>query len=249
MKKVKIFTYIDRPFTPFLPLWIDYYTKNVNADLCILHRNIKLGKIKSINKNNIEIINIDHFFNDLNINEWVPPNDIFIIYQKQFLQTHDVVIYCDADEFIVHEDLDSIIRSDYTSCLVTTGIEIVENYPIDLKYDFTKNIYQQRKYMVRSNWYNKPIIINNFIDWQPGKHNHGQFNNYVPGLYLIHLGRVCLETYIKLWEDTKKMYSSSTYIKNNLKEYYIENFNNPQHPTQPMEEIPNDIKKLLNKII
>ena len=247
MKTVKIFTYIDRETSPFLPLWIQYYTNNIKADLCILHKNAHLGKLDV--GANVEVINIDHFFDSSNCNEWIPPATIFNTYQEQFLKTHDVVIYCDVDEFIVHDNLDDLVRSDYSPCLVTTGIEIVEKYPTDLKFDFTKSINEQRTYMVKSKWYDKPLIVNSPIHWLGGKHNHDMFNSYVDGLYLIHLGRVCLETYVRLWEDTRKMYSSSTYLDIFEKEWYIKHFNDPNHPDHPIVEIPQDVKESLNKII
>jgi hypothetical protein len=247
MKTVKIFTYLDRQTSPFLPLWINYYTKNIKADLCILHKNVHLGKLDV--GDNIEVINIDHFFNSSTQGEWIPPAIIFNTYQEQFLKTHDVVIYCDVDEFIIYDDLDNLVRSNYSPCLVTTGIEIVEKYPTDLKFDFTKNINEQRNHMIKSKWYDKPLIVNSPINWLGGKHNHDTFNNYVDGLYLIHLGRVCLETYVNLWEDTRKIYPSSTYLGIFNKEWYIEHFNNPNHPDHPIIEIPQEIKKFLNKII
>jgi hypothetical protein len=247
MKTIKIFTYIDRPTSPFLPLWINYYTKNIKADLCILRRNAHLGK-SEVN-DDIEVIDVDHLIDPSFSNEWIIPPTIFDIYQKQFLQTHDVVICCDIDEFIVHDDLDGLIRSDYSPCLVTTGIEIIEKYSIDSKFNFTKNINDQRDHMIRSAWYDKPLILNSPINWLPGKHNHGMFNNYVDGLYLVHLGRVCLDTYVKLHRDTQEMYSSSTYIETFNKEWYIKHFNDLNHPEHPMIEIPYDIKKLINKII
>ena len=247
MKTVKIFTYLDRQTSPFLPLWINYYTKNIKADLCILHKNVHLGKLDV--GNNIEVINIDHFFDPSTQGEWIPPAAIFNTYQEQFLKTHDVVIYCDVDEFIIHDDLDNLVRSNYSPCLVTTGIEIVEKYPTDLKFDFTKNINEQRNHMIKSKWYDKPLIVNSPINWLGGKHNHDTFNNYVDGLYLIHLGRVCLETYVNLWEDTRKIYPSSTYLGIFNKEWYIEHFNNPNHPDHPITEISQEIKEFLNKII
>lgn len=247
MKSVKIFTYIDRQTSPFLSLWINYYRNNIKADLCILHRNAHLGKLNV--DHNIEIINVDHFFDSITCNEWIPPSNFFNIYQRQFLQTHDVVIYCDVDEFIIHNNLDDIVRSNYHPCLVTTGIEIVEKYPTDLKFNISQNINNQRNYMIRSKWYDKPLITNTPIDWIPGKHNHGMFNNYIEGLYLIHLGKICLDTYVKLHKDTKKIYSSSIYLENFQEEWYIKHFNDPIHPDHPMIEIPQEIKNFLNKII
>jgi len=195
------------------------------------------------------VINIDHFFDSSTQGEWIPPAVIFNTYQEQFLKTHDVVIYCDVDEFIIHDDLDNLVRSNYSPCLVTTGIEIVEKYPTDLKFDFTKSINEQRNHMIKSKWYDKPLIVNSPIHWLGGKHNHDTFNNYVDGLYLIHLGRVCLETYVRLWEDTREMYSSSKYLEIFQKDWYIKHFNDPNHPDHPIVEIPHNIKELLNKII
>lgn len=247
MKTVKIFTYVDRLKSPFLSLWVNYYTKNINADLCILQRNGHLGKLDI--GNNIEVINVDHFFNDLIKNQWIPPEIIFNVYQTEFLKTHDVVIYCDLDEFIVHNDLDNIVRSNFNPCLVTTGIEIVENYPVDRQFNFTEQINKQRNYMVQSKWYNKPLIVNKPIIWSSGKHNNNVFNTYVDGLYLIHLGRVCLETYVKLWDETREMYPNNGNISFFDKKWYINNFNNPNHRDHPMVEIPQNIKELLNKIV
>ena len=166
MKTVKIFTYLDRQTSPFLPLWVNYYTKNIKADLCILRRNAHLGNLDI--DDSIEVIDIDYLLDPSLSNEWIVPPIVFDTYQKQFLQTHDVVIYCDVDEFIVHDNLDDIVRNDYNPCLVTTGIEIVEKYPTDLKFDFTKNINEQRNYMVKSSWYDKPLILNSPINWLPG---------------------------------------------------------------------------------
>lgn len=247
MKTVKIFTYLDRPNSPFLSLWINYYTKNIKADICVLRRNTNLGK--SDISDDIEVIDIDHFIDPSISSEWIIPPTIFNIYQKLFLQTHDIVIYCDIDEFIVHDNLDDLIRSEYSPCLVTTGVEIVENNLKDLKFDPNKNINEQRNYMVTSEWYDKPLIVNSPVSWVAGKHNHGTFNNYVDGLYLIHLGRICLDTYIKLHKDTRKIYTSSTYIETFNKEWYIKHFNDPNHSDQPMIQIPSNIKQLLNKII
>jgi len=246
MKTVKIFTFIDRPKSPFLPLWVDYYTKNINADLCILQKNVHLGKL-NVNSN-IEVINVDHFFDDVTKNQYVPPVIFFNTYQKQFLQTHDVVIYCDVDEFIIHNNLDDIIRSNFNPCLVTTGIEIVEKYPTDSKFNFTEQINKQRSYMVRSKWYDKPLIVNNPINWLDGKHNHNVFNTYVDGLYLIHLGRICMKTCVRLWKETQEMYPKTEFVKN-FEQWYIDNFTNPNHLEQPMVEIPNNINEFLNKIL
>lgn len=247
MKTVKVFTYLDRETSPFLPLWIKYYTENIKADLTILRRNAHLGNLKL--STDIEVIEIDHLLDNFQSGERVVPSSIFNEYQKESLQSYDVVIYCDLDEFIVHENLDEVVRSDFSTCLVTTGVEIVQRHSIDPDFNFKESVISQRNYMVKSTWYDKPLIVSSPITWELGKHNHNTFNNYVEGLYLVHLGRICLNTHLTLNQESINMYPSSTYLEKFDKDWYIQNFNNPFHTEQPMVEIPDNVKTLLSKIL
>ena len=246
MKSILIFTYSDRENSPFLPLWISYYSKIKNSKLVILCRNSK-PNIPNEYLNLIELIDVNHFFGEKDVS-YVPPNKLFMDYQTIFLESYDVVVYSDMDEFIVHDNLNEVLQSDFNQCLVTTGIEIVDYIPNDEPFVFTKNITEQRNFMVYSVWYNKPLIVNSLTSWSGGKHNNHIYNNYVNDLYLIHLGKVCMTLTKNLFDESKILYPKHNFV-DNLESYYKKNFNNPKHGDQPMIEIPEKIKLLLNNII
>lgn len=246
MKSILIFTYSDRENSPFLWTWISYYSKIKNSKLSILYRNLKPNIPKEY-LNDIELIDVNHLFNEKN-EGYVPPNNLFMKYQDIFLELYDVVIYSDMDEFIVHENLDNILQSEFNQCLVTKGIEIVDYIPNDKPFIFNKKINKQRNFMVESSWYDKPLIVNKLTNWSDGKHNNNVYNNYIDGLYLIHLGKVCLDTSKKLLNESKNLYPNHNFIKD-FESYYIENFNNPNHKQQPMIPISEKVNLLLNNIL
>jgi hypothetical protein len=170
---------------------------------------------------------------------------IFNQFQIKFLEENDIVMYSDVDEFIIHNDLSNLLQTFTPNFLVTTGIEIVQNIPFESNFNINNTILSQRKYMVYSHWYNKPLILKNAQIWQDGKHNYTDMPPY-PGLFLIHLGKICCDNYIKGWEETHKMYSKYRYknITDFYKDYVL-NWNDVNHPSQPMVEIPDTIKLLL----
>lgn len=244
MKSILVFTYTDRENSPFLPLWISHYSKIINSKLVILYRSVK-PNIANDQLNKVELVDVNYFFNKNNNTEWIPPNDLFISYQHKFLLAYDVVIYSDNDEFIVHNNINELLNKDFDQCLVTTGIEIVQNLQCEGTFNFQKKINNQRNFMVKSVWYNKPLIINKKIDWVAGKHNFNKYDNYVDNLYLIHLGKICLDLTKRLIEETKILYPLNNF-KPNIESYYKNNFNNPNHKDQPMVGIPKKIKDLIN---
>jgi hypothetical protein len=247
MKSILIFTYIDRENTLFLPLWISHYSKIINSKLVILYRNVK-PNITNDQLHKVELINVNHFFNEKNNAEFIPPNELFISYQHEFLLTYDVVIYSDNDEFIVHNNINELLNKDFDQCLVTTGIEIVHNLHCEKAFNFQKKINDQRKFMIKSVWYNKPLIVNKKINWVAGKHNFNKYDKYVDGLYLIHLGKMCLDLTKKLIEETKILYPLHQFNPEFVSQYK-NNFNNPSHKNQPMVDIPEKIKDLINNIL
>ena len=244
MKKILIFTFSDRTDSPFLPLWISYYSKIKNSKLVILYRNLK-PNIPNEYLTHIDLIDVSHLINN---NDYVVSKELFMLYQNEFLKSYEVVIYSDMDEFIVHDNIDEILNSNFNQCLVTTGVEIVERVFTDELFIFNKKINEQRKYMVRSCWYDKPLIVNQTTIWSDGKHNHNKYNNYVDGLFLIHLGKVCLTLTKKLLNESKTMYPNHRFI-DDIEDYHIKHFNNPNHNEQPMVKITEEIKKLLDKIL
>jgi len=252
VKSIKIFTYIDRDDSIFLELWIKYYNKINNGNLTILYRNT-INPELFIKYNYIEFIDINNYISNRIKNQYIIPPQIFTEYQQKFLLDYDVVIYSDLDEFIVHNDINKIVHSDFDTCLVTKGVELVQNLKTEFPFDFNKSINSQRNYMIYSKWYDKPLIINNKINWEGGKHNHGGYSNFIEGLYLIHLGKFCI-TQAKRWvENNKKIYPEcpidwGNYFRINP-ELYSKDLNDESHHEHPMILIPTEIKQLINNIL
>lgn len=251
MKTIKLFTYVDRP-SAILKLWLDYYIRTVNnLEITILQRNSKTFNIDAFIKkhkySNVNTISIDNQI--LNHSNFMIDDAIFTKYQNLFLQTHNIVMYADIDEFIVHQNINELLNSNFNTCLVTTGIEIVQDLKNESHFSYTKRINDQRKYMIYSKWYNKPLILNSSITWNSGKHNYNKYNNYVDGLYLIHFGKICLATYESLWKETIRLYSNNLVDKLDLRKNYITHFTDINHPEQPVIPIEPKIKKLLDLIL
>tara|TARA_R110000868_G_scaffold381768_1_gene648180 strand:+ start:473 stop:1234 length:762 start_codon:yes stop_codon:yes gene_type:complete len=251
-KTVKVFTFIDRDTSPFLETWINYYSKLQNSSLAILHKN-KLTPIIEANYPNVHFIDVSDYYNNISSTSYIPPNKIFTEYQAKFLLSYDRVIYTDLDEFIVHEDLNSVIQSDFDPCLVTTGVEIVQTIGKEDGFDFNKSIISQRSNMIYSIWYDKPLIVSNRVDWAAGKHNHGVFSTYVDGLYLVHLGKICNEL-SQLWaKENIQLYADKSIDWNAFlrtdPEEYKRALNNNLDPEYAMIQIPEKLKTLIRNIL
>jgi hypothetical protein len=242
MKSILTFTYLDRKYSIFLEIWISYYSKIENNKLVILYRN-EIPEVPEEYSDIVILIDITNKIN--NCNSYIIDISIFNEFQVKFLKENDIVIYSDVDELIMHPNLNYLLQTFNSDFLVTHGVEIVQNLNLETDFNIKNTILSQRKYMVYSDWYDKPLILKNAHSWQDGKHNYTDIPPY-PGLFLIHLGKICCDIYIKGWEETHKMYSKYRYknITDFYKDYVV-NWNDINHPSQPMVEITDTIKLLL----
>lgn len=252
LKSVKIFTYVDRINSPFLEMWINYYVKIKNSNLSVLYKN-SIDPLIVSKYDNVEFINISHYYDSSNINNFIAPTKLFADYQTLFLENYDRVIYTDLDEFIIHPDINSLLQSDFNPCLVTTGVEIVQEIGIDISFDFTKSIISQRHNMIYSKWYNKPLILSNYVEWVNGKHNHDSHSTYVDGLYLIHLGKICINLLQQWAIENIEMYTNNpinwdSFLKTDPN-HYKTIYNNKNSVEYPMISIPSHIKTLIAHIL
>lgn len=162
------------------------------------------------------------------------------------LKSFDVVIYTDVDEFIVHENLNCILQQNFNSPIVTKGINVVQNLQCELPLNWEVKLSDQRNYIIYSDWYDKPLILNQPISWVDGKHNFKTYQNYVDGLYLFDLGKICFYLWKSLSLDTMKLYTSSK-IDVSL-EHYSNVFSNSNRLDHTMIKMDNNIKKLFSLI-
>jgi hypothetical protein len=160
----------------------------------------------------------------------------------ELLSNYDVVLYADIDEMIMHENLYDILHTEFDTCLVTRGVEIIQKVDVESEFQFENDILSQRNYIIYSTWYDKALITNKNVPWVDGKHNHNMYNNHVDGLYLIHLGKICINLFNNNWQNTIDTYPGHMVVTHDFDNYYIENFSNNAI------QIPDNIKKLIKLI-
>jgi hypothetical protein len=240
-----IFTYIDR-YNIFLDIWINYYTTFIaTCDIVILYRNstnfnlrLYLDSNGYANVTIIEIPTSSDQYVDVSIF-----NDI----QIDLLKKYDRIMFSDIDELIYHKNLIKLIDTFETPYLTTIGFEIVHNYLIEPKLDHNLEILSQRKYGMFSEWYDKPLILKEPLDWSPGKHSNNMTNYKIPGLYLIHLNKIDFNMLCENNNQTANLYSDGYAHNrinslNDIKQYF------DVHLMPNLVSIPSDITLQINAI-
>tara|TARA_R110000803_G_scaffold7362_1_gene23674 strand:+ start:4340 stop:5098 length:759 start_codon:yes stop_codon:yes gene_type:complete len=252
MKKIKVFTYIDRFTGPFLDVWVNYYSKIKNSSLSVLCRN-EVDPVYVNKYENVEFIYVGGYFTNHSRNEYTAPLNLFIDYQNTFLSKSDVVIYSDLDEIIIHPNIDDVVQSNFDGCLVTTGVEIVHHVSVESRLNFNEPINRQRSNIIYTEWYDKPLIVNRPIGWGcPGKHNYEVHPKTIDELYLVHLGKICFDHIKDFTNENIDMYGQRRWYGFPIplrEDSYVNTFNDPHSQKYPMVKIPDNLKLLIDKII
>lgn len=239
MSSISIFTYIDR-YSPYLDIWLRYYKKVIpNIHIYILHRSSSTFDLQAYISGHDQVYEQQMATTD---GLYVVDTHIFSDMHTELLSKYDVVLYADIDEIIVHENLYDLLHTEFDTCLVTRGIEIIQKVGLESSFQFETDILSQRDHIIYSNWYDKALITNKSIPWIDGKHNHNLYSNYVEGLYLIHLGKICIELFSCNWQNTIDAYPAHTVVTHDFNNYYIKNFSNNAIT------MPDDIKTLIKLI-
>lgn len=111
------------------------------------------------------------------------------------LESYDMVIGTDADEFIIADpSLGMTLREFLSSVpphtsLSGLGVDVGQNTDTEKEIDPSATFLSQRKYGLLSTRYTKPSIITRPVTWGSGFHRiKGHNFHIVPGLFLFHFG-------------------------------------------------------------
>lgn len=240
-----IFT-IVREENFYLPKWHAYYGKNLpDCDLYVVNHVPKTSKEPDTccdflkNTETTVYVEDEEFFST----EWI--RDTAQKYQKMLLEKYEAVIFTDVDEIIVpnqqsgfetlNDFMIHFLNSKETNWRVTAYSLIHLPDQHEPKFDFNKNIFEQRMYWYRDQVYDKPLISKIPLQWIYGFHKAANMNPTPhPHLILIHLHQFDLDWYLKRhmrWakdykvreEDKKKSYNShyrETDLNRLLFQYY-----------------------------
>lgn len=115
--------------------------------------------------------------------------------KNKILENKFKFIFLDSDELIIGENILDILKSNFTH-IAPKGYTVIQNQNED-KLNWDNPIYKQRSFWKRDAYfYDKPIIIQEDIDWGPGRHLHHEEILKIPindDIILFHLRDVCFD--------------------------------------------------------
>ncbi|GHV36162.1 hypothetical protein FACS1894178_7060 [Bacteroidia bacterium] len=131
----------------------------------------------------------------------------------ELLQRYDLIIGCDADEFLVLDPKLNKTLAEYLSeiklpvTLSGLGLDVGQHLTYEKALDTTKPFLQQREFALISTRYTKTILISKAVRWGSGFHRVRWYNYKIDkNLYLFHFGNAN-------YEALKSRFSDQDFIK------------------------------------
>ena len=118
----------------------------------------------------------------------------------ELLKTYDIVIGCDADEFLIVDPNTKMNLAEYLSTkkikntLSGLGLDIGQNLNCENELDTDAPFLEQREYALLSTRYTKPVVKTITSPWGSGFHSIRHHNFHIDkNLYLLHFGAIDLK--------------------------------------------------------
>lgn len=125
---------------------------------------------------------------------------------------YDIVIGCDADEFLIVDPSTGKSLAEYLSnleidtCKSALGIDVGQHLATEGNIDWDKPFLQQRAYAYVCSRYTKPVIVNKPCRWGAGFHRVKGHNFSIdPNLYLLHFGSFDMKMIEDRFKDKDRM--------------------------------------------
>lgn len=125
---------------------------------------------------------------------------------------YDMVVGCDADEFLVVDpNVGKSLRAylselDFTCCKSALGIDVGQHLQKESPIDWDLPFLQQRSYAYICSRYTKPVVVNKPCRWGAGFHRVKGHNFSIdPNLYLFHFGSFDMKMIEDRYQDKDRM--------------------------------------------
>ena len=119
---------------------------------------------------------------------------------SELLQSYDIVIGCDSDEFLIvdsktHQNLKQYLSNKKIhTTLSGLGLDIGQHLYCEAILDKHTPFLEQREHALLSTRYTKPVVINKPVSWGSGFHSIHHHNFHIDkNLYLLHFGSVDMD--------------------------------------------------------
>ncbi|OIP81071.1 MAG: hypothetical protein AUK44_10815 [Porphyromonadaceae bacterium CG2_30_38_12] len=209
MKKIAVIT-MARNDTFFLSRWIAYYGAELGEENLFVYLD-GMDQPAPDNAGKTHIIHCERVVEQVVAAE---KRRLGFLSQEaaKLLQTYDIIIGVDADEFLVvdpacHKSLKEYLSTtEIKTCLSGLGMDIGQNLNNEPTLDYTKPFLQQRTHAYLSSRYTKPSIIAEAVNWGSGFHRVKGHNFHIDAnLYLFHFGSVDMEMIRMRFQDKDRM--------------------------------------------
>lgn len=203
----------------FLERWIAHYGRELGFENLYVYLDGRDQEAPSDPSGRANIIFCDKI--EGNISKLDPERiDVQSGRAARLLEKYDIVIGCDADEFLCVDPALGVGLADYLSSLdIRTsvsglGIDVCQHLGEEATFDpAAGTILSQRHYAIMEPDYTKPCVIDSPVHWGVGYHRVRGHNFHIdPHLYMFHFG--CFDL-----EMIKRKFSNSELIKTGWEEH------------------------------
>ncbi|CAF1025959.1 unnamed protein product [Adineta steineri] len=120
-----------------------------------------------------------------------------------FERGYKYILFCEIDEMVVPDPLKyplglmDYIKKAKEEVIRVNPYRIVHNNTLEPKLNLSKPIMPQRRYWVKDNGYDKPLLISKKIHWKVGFHACQEDSIQDKDLVMIHLQRMVHDFYME----------------------------------------------------
>ncbi|CAF3079519.1 unnamed protein product [Rotaria socialis] len=182
----------------YLPIWLKYYRQYFpDEDIYILDNDSSDGSTSRLTVNVIRV-HSDAYFDHYWLIETVQ-NQV----QELLKSGYKYVLFTEIDEMVVPDPLkyplglyDYINRTNQ-SIVRVKAYDVRHNVALEPKLKLNESILQQRRFRMRHSMYDKPLLTNRPVHWQPGFHTCQESSIQDENLLLFHLQRMDHDFYMQ----------------------------------------------------
>jgi reversibly glycosylated polypeptide/UDP-arabinopyranose mutase len=165
-----IFT-ISRNEAGYLPIWLKYYRRYFDdKDIYILDNDSDDGSTSNLTVN-VDRVHSEKYFD----HNWL----VEIVQNKtrHLLENgYKYVLFCEADEIIIPDPIKyplgliDYIQQTKEEAVRTKGYGLIHKVLLEAKLNLSESILQQRRYWIKDNDYDKPLLTSKVLHWSVGFH-------------------------------------------------------------------------------
>lgn len=184
-RRCAIFTVV-RDEAVFLPIWLRYYSRHFAPDeIFVFDHGSSDGSVDAARARfEFQYTRLDHpVYNDFG---WY--TGLVQDQQRELLETHDVVVFAEADEILWHPSgLRRYLAVFEPEAICATGWNVWHDRRQEPDLDAGRRILAQRRFWVRNLEYDKPLITRVPLTYEFGFHTCLECETIDPSLLLLHL--------------------------------------------------------------